>query len=139
MIEFEFDERELEQLEKELTAAIKKCPVYAGETLKELAKDFKNSAKKRANSLSTVKKWGHELIDENLGMTALIWNNAPHFHLVENGHNLVKGGKLGKGGRIVGFVPGKHIMERTRNEYKDIVYERFEKMVDDILKESGFN
>ena len=152
LIEFEFDERELEQLEKELTAAIKKCPVYAGETLKELAKDFKNSAKKRANSelkhtkregddkkFAINKKWGHELIDENLGMTALIWNNAPHFHLVENGHNLVKGGKLGKGGRIIGFVPGKHIMERTRNEYKDIVYERFEKMVDDILKESGFN
>jgi len=49
--------------------------------------------------------------------------------LIENGHNLVRGG------RVVGFVEGKHIMEKTRNEYESVVPERFENMVDDILKE----
>lgn len=145
---FEFNCEGLEELERDLTRAIKKCPIYAGETLKGLAKDFKQSAKKKANSelkhtkregdskkWAISRKWGHKLIDESIGMTALIWNSAPHFHLIENGHQLVKGGKLGKGGRVIGFIPGKHIMEKTRNDYKDIVPERFEKMVDDILKE----
>lgn len=143
---FNFDVEGLEELERDLEKAIKKCPIYAGETLKELAKEFKNSAKKKANSelkhtkregdnkkKAISRKWGHKLIDEGLGMTALIWNSARHFHLVENGHQLVRGG------RVIGFVPGKHIMEKTRNDYKDIVPERFEKMVDDILKESDLN
>ena len=66
-------------------------------------------------------------------MTALIWNSARHFHLIENGHNLVKNGQ------IIGFVPGKHIMEKTRNDYKDIVPEKFEEMLDDILRESDLD
>ncbi len=142
MVDFEFNTEELSDLEKDLTKAIRKCPIQAQETLKQLAKEFKNSAKKKANSelkqhnregdqkkKAIRRKWGTEVVDEDVGMTALVWNSARHFHLVENGHNLVRGG------RIVGFVPGKNIMEKTRNDYKDIVPERFEKMVDDILKE----
>ena len=30
-------------------------------------------------------------------------------------------------------------MEKTRNEYKDIVTEEFQKMTDDILKEGGLD
>ncbi len=143
---FEFSMEGLEEFERDIEKAIRKAPAQAEETLVELGKEFKNSAKKRANTeLKHIKregdnkkwaigrKWGHKLVDDGLSATVLVWNSAPHFHLVENGHNLVRNGCT------VGFVPGKHIMERTRNEYKDIVYERFEKMVDDILKESGFN
>lgn len=66
-------------------------------------------------------------------MAVLVYNSARHFHLIENGHNLVKNGKT------IGFVPGKHIMEKTRNEYQDIVPEEFQKMADDILKEGGLD
>jgi len=140
--EFGFEIEGLEELERDLEKAIRKCPVQAKETLKGLAKEFKQSAKKRAKSeiksheregddrKKAIKaKWGSKIIDENVGMAALIWNSARHFHLVENGHSLVRGG------RVVGFVPGKHIMEKTRNDYKDTVPERFREMVDDILKE----
>ena len=68
-----------------------------------------------------------------MGATALVYNSARHYHLIENGHNLVKGGQ------IIGFVPGKHIMEKTRNEYENIVPQRFEQMVDDILKGSDLD
>lgn len=139
---FEFEIDGLEEFERDLTKAIRKCPAYAEETLVQLAKEFKADAKKKANSelkphdrkedqkkKAIKRKWGHKLVDDNLGATALVWNSARHFHLVENGHNLVKGG------RIIGFVPGKHIMEKTRNDYKNIVPERFQEMIDDILKE----
>lgn len=146
MFDFEFDLTELEDLEKDLTKAIRKCPMQAKETLQELAKEFKKSAQKRANSelkpharegdqkkKAIKRRWGMKVLDENIGMTALIWNDARHFHLIENGHNLVRGG------RIIGFVAGKHIMEKTRNEYQEIVPERFEQMIDDILKRGDLN
>lgn len=144
--EFEFEFEGLEELERDLTKAIKACPTKAEDTLKDIAKDFKKSAKKRANSelkphertggdknKAIKRKWGHKLVDENMGATALVYNSARHYHLIENGHNLVKGGQ------IIGFVPGKHIMEKTRNEYENIVPQRFEQMVDDILKGSDLD
>ena len=143
---FEFCFEGLEELEQDLKKAIRKAPIQAKETLTEVAKDFKKSAKKRAKSetkhvkrngdgekKAIARKWGHKLVDDGVGSTALVWNSAPHFHLVENGHQVVRGG------RVVGFAPGKHIMEKTRNEYEDIVPERFEKMVDDILRESDLD
>lgn len=149
---FDFDVNGLEELERDLIKAIRIAPAQAEETLKQLSKDFKASAKKKANSelkhikrseddekYAIKKNWGSKIVDDGLGMAALIWNKAPHFHLVENGHQLVRGGKLGKGGEVVGFVPGKHIMEKTRNDYKDIVPERFQQMVDDILREGDLD
>lgn len=143
---FDFQIEGLEELERDLKKAIKKAPAQTEETLIQLAKEFKNSAKKRANSelkpheregeqkkKAIKRKWGHKLVDDNVGATALVWNSARHFHLIENGHNLVRGG------RVVGFVPGKHIMENTRNEYKNIIPDRFEKMIDEILKESDLD
>lgn len=79
------------------------------------------------------RKWGHKKVGDSVGMAVMVWNSARHFHLIEDGHNLVKNGKT------IGFVPGKHIMEHTRNEYKDIVPQKFEEMVDDILKESDLD
>lgn len=143
---FEFSFEGLEEFERDLEKAIRKAPAQAEETLVELAKEFKASAKKKANSelkhvkregddkkWAISKKWGHKLVDDYIGATALVWNSAPHFHLIENGHQLVRGGN------VIGFVPGKHIMEKTRNDYKDIVPERFEKMIEDILKESDLD
>lgn len=143
---FDFQIEGLEELERDLKKAIKKAPAQTEETLIELAKEFKSSAKKRANAelkpheregeqkkKAIKRKWGHKLVDDNLGATVLVWNSARHFHLIENGHNLVRGG------RVVGFVPGKHIMEKTRSEYKNIIPDRFEKMIDEILKESDLD
>ena len=138
--DWDFEMTGLNELEKDLTKAIKKCPEQAKETLDTLGKDFKKSAKARANrelkphkrsegkNKAIKRKWGSKVVDENIGMTALIYNSARHFHLVENGHNIVRGG------RVIGFVSGKHIMKKTRQEYSDIVPERFEKMVDNVLK-----
>lgn len=98
----DFEIEGLEELERDLTKAIQTAPEKAKETLKGIGKDFKNAAKKRANSelkphertgseknKAIKRKWGTKVIEENVGATALVWNSARHFHLIENGHNLV--------------------------------------------------
>lgn len=144
-LEFEIDG--LEELEQDLKKAVNKAPVRAMETLRELAKDFKKSAERRADSelkpherqgreekKAIKRKWGYKIMSgDRMEALALIWNSARHFHLVENGHNLVRLGK------IIGFVPGKYIMEKTRREYQEIVPERFEQMIDEVLKESDLS
>lgn len=143
---FEFSFEGMEELARDLEKAVRKAPAQAEETLVELAKDFKKSAKKKAKTelkphdrkgkqekKAIGRKWGHKLVGDSLGAAALVYNSAPHFHLVENGHQLVRNG------HAIGFVEGRHIMEKTRNDYKDVVPERFGKMVDDILKESDLD
>lgn len=146
MEEMTFELEGLAELERDLTAAIQAAPEAAKETLKKIGKDFRKSAKKRAETelkpheregseknKAIRRKFGSRVIEEGVGATALVWNSARHFHLVENGHNLVRNGK------VVGFVEGKHIMEKTKNEYESIVPERFEDMIEDILKERDLN
>lgn len=95
----DFEIEGLEELERDLTKAIQTAPEKAKETLKGIGKDFKNAAKKRANSelkphertgseknKAIKRKWGTKVIEENVGATALVWNSARHFHLIENGH-----------------------------------------------------
>lgn len=143
---FEFRIDGLEELQKDLEKAIKRYPTQAEDTLKSLAKKFKKSAKKKAeaelkphnradrdNKKAIKAKWGTKIVGENQGMAALVYNSARHFHLVENGHNLVKGG------RVIGFVAGKHIMEKTRDDYEDIIPKEFQEMVDHILRESDLD
>ena len=45
-----FEIEGLEELERDLTAAVRAAPEKAKETLRDISKDFKKSAKKRANS-----------------------------------------------------------------------------------------
>lgn len=137
----EFRVTGLGELERDLKKAVNQCPEVAKDTLKTLGNDFKKAAKNKANrdlkshtrtgnqKKKAIKaKWGSKVVGDRLGMAALIWNSARHFHLVDKGHNLVKDG------RVIGFVPGKHIMQKTKQEFEEIVPEVFEKMIDNILR-----
>lgn len=137
---FEFTIDGLEELEKDLTEAIGEYPVTMKEGLRGIAKDFRKSVKARTPdgknhkgdaSTKLRKKFGIRMLNDGVASAALVYNSARHFHLVENGHNLVRGG------RTVGFVPGKHMMEQTRNEYENIVPQRFEKLCDETLGRHG--
>lgn len=65
--------------------------------------------------------------------------NAPHFHLVEKGHNLVtpytkKGKKLSNGGQRIGFVPGKFMLKKTCEEYKEKMPEAMQRVLETIRR-----
>ncbi len=140
MADFDFQIEGLEELERDLREAIGEYPATMKEGLRDIAKDFRKSARKRTPngrnhkgdaSTKLRRKYGIRMIEEGLGSAALVYNSARHYHLVEDGHNLVRGG------HVVGFVPGKHMMEQTRKEYEDIVPERFEKLCDETLRGHG--
>lgn len=38
---------------------------------------------------------------------SFVYANAPHSHLIELGHQVVRGGKLGKGGKVVGHASAR--------------------------------
>ncbi len=136
MANFNFTFEGLEELERDLTEAIGEYPVTMKQGLRKIANDFKKSCKARTPDGTTSKdaskklrnKFGTRMKDDGMASLALVYNSARHFHLVENGHNLVRGGK------VIGFVPGKHMMEQTRNEYRDVVPERFAELCDETLR-----
>lgn len=140
MATFDLKIEGIKELEEDIRKAVERCPEGLKKELNIIANDFRKSARKRTPDYKHHKgdpklklkrrygKWSFAKEDKT-GIT--IYNDAPHFHLVELGHNLVRG----KNGHIIGFVPGKHMMEKTKKEYEDIAPERFEKTIDNILKE----
>ena len=136
MASFEFELEGLEELETDLRFATNEYPKEMRSGVRKIANDFKKSCKGRTPDGKTSKdaskklrrKFGTRTKVEGDTTLALVYNSARHFHLVENGHNLVRGGQ------VVGWVPGKHMMEQTRNEYQDVIPERFEKLCDETLR-----
>ena len=136
MASLDFEIEGIDELENDLKFATNEYPKEMRSGLRKLANDFKKSCKARTPDGDTGKdtseklrnKFGVKTKIEGDTTLALVYNSARHFHLVENGHNLVRGGKN------IGWVPGKHMMEQTRSEYQDVVPERFEKIRDDIFR-----
>lgn len=60
---------------------------------------------------------------------------APHFHLVERGHDQVVGGKKGKKGVVVGRVDGKYYFEDTFDREAPRLQASRERYIERILKE----
>lgn len=62
--------------------------------------------------------------------TVRVYNDAPHAHLIENGHRLILGGKFIK------WVPGKHVMEDAHQQFESEYAEDVEDdLADFICKE----
>ncbi len=92
----DFEIEGLEELEKRFNESNSDGTGESKRNTKRNWKDFKNAAKKRANSelkphertgseknKAIKRKWGTKVIEENVGATALVWNSARHFHLIE--------------------------------------------------------
>ena len=137
----------MEELRADLLRAVRAEPGMARTALEKAGKKFKSAVIKETYS-AVEKKTGNLAKGYKLdpvegfgnGMHINFRATAPHFHLVENGHEQVtqktrKGKKLRNGGRNIGFVPGRLIVAKVRVEYgtkfpKDVA-EQFNKMLEE--------
>ena len=155
----------IDDLEESMQALVKRYPDKAGECLREEAlktrKEIVKNAKDLTNTNTTSKmslgRIGSYRVSQvqGLGINQYVEISArsPHYHLVERGHQSIvpyhftyKNPKTGerikrtwkKGGQSRGRVAGRFFLKKA----KDTEQERFpafvSKMVDDLLKESGF-
>jgi len=78
-------------------------------------------------------KRGKVFKDDEGKLVVRILNTAPHGHLIENGHRLVRNG------REIGFVPGKHIIENAaKNLEKSGDFETLlSRGLDDMIRKKG--
>lgn len=164
---FSFHIEGADELSEKIENLLSAYPEETRAELEKCANDFKKDVNdkfpKKGTSggrKSVAKKWKKTELQTVGGMTAGVelQNQAPHFHLVENGHELwvdaemyaaMKQGSFHKSStskrsssskkpaNLVheGFVPGKHYCEKTRNEWNNGEFEkRVNKHVKKLLK-----
>ena len=139
----------IEEMMEDMQEAIKKYPGIAKEALEDSGKKFKNAVKKETRSATSTKTGnllkGYKL-DPVEGHGSYMHVNfhadAPHFHLIENRHDVVTHRtrdkkKLKDGGRTIGFVPGRLIVAAVRADYNGRKFqEDMGKAMERLLKES---
>lgn len=134
----------MEELKETMKRLAKKYPDDAGNLLvknaRKLRKDVVKNVKKNTTPTGKKERYPMHKISSyeisqvkgyGAGQFIQIKAKPPQFHLVENGHNLVIGGK------VVGFVRGKHIMENSIKKANVEFPETVSAMVDELLKKEG--
>ncbi|MDR1700307.1 MAG: HK97 gp10 family phage protein [Lachnoclostridium sp.] len=129
-----------DDLGRDLRKAITIAPVEMKKGLRKVGNEFRRDARKItpdsgiAHKQKLKRKYGIKMKDAGVAAICLVYNSAPHFHLVEQGHNMVT-----PGGKRVGFVEGRFMMEKTKNQYESIMPKRLDKIAGEILKGSGLH
>lgn len=125
--------------DKEISKEIKKFLNKQGNKAKKITLKIARKKVKRVtgNYHSRIKK-GKVYKDDNNTWGVRVYSNAPHAHLIEDGYDLVKGGKKGKGGRVIGKVKDKKVFSKFEKDYANNFFKECENLVDDLL-EKGFS
>lgn len=161
----------LDELRDDVKKLLQDYPSETEAELEKCSNDFKKDVNKKFphggkdTTKPVAKSWKKsKLTDAMTGMTqgVSLKNTAPHFHLVENGHEMVispeqykilkqsnsrfstKAKNRTTGNKAKsrktnmihkGFIQGKHYCEKTRNEWNNGEFAaRVEKHVDKLLK-----
>ena len=143
MSDMGLDLKGFDELRDELAKAIKLYPDLAEKKMEDTAKKFKNRVititysavgKRTGNLIKGFKL--DKMRSYGINMEKDFRGTAPHFHLIENGHNLTNkaGESVGKG-----WVPGYNIVDQARHEYSDIMPVVMKDLLNDITKRSGLD
>ena len=155
----------VKDLDDSVQKLIKRYPDKAGECLKEEARrtrkrivqNAKDELNTNAGNRMSLGKAGSYRISQvkgyGSGQYVEITARSPHYHLVERGHAMVlpykfsyKNSQTGvrikrtwkHGGESRGRVAGRFFLKKAREEEEVHFPEFVDKMVDDLLRESGF-
>ena len=135
----------LDELQADLEKLIKRYPDKAGDILKKNAKDFrkeyitnvqgavKHSSGKSKSLTKTKNVKIYPIRGYGKDQSVDVGATSPHFHLFERGHNKI----IPWMPSVTGTVEGRHVMEKSINDYEDKMPEVVQKMYDELLKEGN--
>lgn len=125
-----YEQDMLSMSHKILPREVKKFIRKEGTQLKKITvKNARSKVKKKTgNYFKSIKKGRAYIYSGNGGNSIRIYSNAPHAHLIENGHRIVN-----KSGVEKGFKPGLHIIENSRKEFEGQFYNDIENFIDDVI------
>lgn len=121
-----------------LDVAQQKLPKETNKIMRKVGNKARTRVARKARSLvkkktgTYHKKWkrGKVFKGKEGEYVVRVYNSAPHAHLIEDGHRMVKGGQE------IGFVKGKKVLEKGMEEFENSG--EFEKMlgdwIDDLLR-----
>lgn len=142
-VELTFDG--MEELTDALGDLARKYPDRAGELLQKNARELRKEVVRKTRDLTrsngsskkSLGRVGSYKISPVLGygenQYVEVSAKAPHFHLVEHGHNKYDF----HGNPTGGFVSGKHMMREAVKIHEEKFPETVSGMVDTLLKEEG--
>ena len=101
----------------------------------KLRKKTLNKAKSLANKKSGnyykgIKRGKVYHFKDKKNNSVRVYGGSPHAHLIEYGHR-----KVTKDGKEVGYVEGKHVFEKSKNEFESEFNKDCEKFIDDVVLE----
>ena len=127
----------LDEFKDAIAEVRKKYPDRAEAELRKLSNMLKKKAIQRTPSSKEehkhkLKKSYHLSQTKQAGTTLYVefWNSSPHFHLIERGHRIVD-----KNGKVHGFQPGVHMVEKSTEELNNEMPEELQKWLDEVYKE----
>lgn len=122
----------------------REAPGYLVDELRREARQVVNTYKRRVTPVShtgNLKKGiefkKDEVYKKGMDLEAYVYDNtkkAPHFHLVERGHDQVVGPRKDKGGKVVGKVAGKYYFRNSVDENEEKFQRSRERAFRKILK-----
>lgn len=125
-----YEFRGTEELAADFDRAVQEYPYEAEAALNRVGNKFRRSViektpiteKEHKNKLK--KSFKKKIVGYGNDIEWQLQNKAPHFHLIERGHKLVN-----HKGEAIGFIPGKHMVESTAQEFESIVPDEMKKML----------
>lgn len=130
-------DKAFENLAKKFPDARKKFVINAGDLMyNEVINNIERDVEEGGENL---KRGVTKVIGSKGGYAAIRpdYSIAPHTHLVEDGHDMVVGGKKGKDGKICedrNFVYGKHMYRNAINQVADKLEDMAEQFVDELVE-----
>ena len=151
-IDFEFDTATFDELRFSLESSKEVSGLWV-ERIKRRKKRIQQGCKKRSFIRYTDKHTGNLTKGFRLGPVKHIngvileefmaeGRKNPHWHLVENGHEIItpfkkNGKKLKNGGKCVGFVPGKRIVSAVLKNWGGKHEERLRRVLQRVKDDAG--
>lgn len=130
----------VDELAAEMRQMAERYPDQCNSAMRKVAKEFREDVNSQfpghyaTGKRPFAKNWKTKYETSAFGVIteATVYNKAPHWHLVENGHR-----KFIHGRSTGGFVPGKHYAERTRADFESRYPDIMDVAITAALRKAG--